>query len=800
MKRCKNVLSMLMLFMITISCFSLYSFEVSAKSSYISNKKDKSIWIECSTENTENSSVRWYTNDNQNYYLFLPSTANLNNIKLYHTFSGDITINDVTVSDGDTINFLKDGENYTVKADNNTYNLYVMQGSEIPTVFITTKSKSMDYIHQNKENKEEGTIFILNANGTVEYNGNLTHIKGRGNTTWNRDKKPYNIKLENATDLMNMGKSKNWCLMANAQDATMLRNKTMYDLADYIGLEYSPKSCMVDLYANGEYLGVYQLCQKVELGKNNLIRNIYNLESSTESINDKQLNQYPKYNASNKKGYKIENNPSDISGGYLLEYVPSIESESGFNTTRNQSVDIKSPKYASVEQVKYISSYIQDMEDAIYSSNGYNNDGKHYSEYIDIESFAKAYLIQEFSKNVDSCITSCYFYKDTDANGGKLVASPVWDFDVALGNLYSKWIEGKEYTLYNADGWWAKIAPNDTANNNLTIFAQLCTHEDFNIAVENVWQNIFKKGINILLGNEKNDSNTELKSINDYSTDMIKSVEMNYKRWSVITLVNSGGTYNDNITYLKNFTQDRYSFININYMPVDEAISITKSDLENFYNSLNDSCISDIDAVTSIRDKAFEDISKATNAEDIIVIKNNAIDDMRKYIVVTAYFDNSETQWEKVYIYYWDGSEDKYYDWPGIEMIDCGDNIYRYTICGDCHLIFNNGNNAQTVDINNVEQSGMIYKIDMSSQQDGGNKFYYSGTWESYKESEGFIPNNTDTSNNDNNNNNNIDNNTNDNSKKSNNSIKYVIIFILGFGLGFGVCLIIPIIKDKIKK
>lgn len=99
---------------------------------------------------------------------------------------------------------------------------------------------------------------------------------------------------------------------------------------------------------------------------------------------------------------------------------------------------MKSPEYASEAQVKYISGYWQEMEDALYSETGYNDLDKHYTDYIDIVSWAKQYLIQEWTSNWDAGLTSNYFYKDVD---GKLFAGPVWDFDSALGNY-----EGRDGT------------------------------------------------------------------------------------------------------------------------------------------------------------------------------------------------------------------------------------------------------------------------------------------------------------------------------------------------------------------
>ena len=125
----------------------------------------------------------------------------------------------------------------------------------------------------------------------------------------------------------------------------------------------------------------------------------------------------------------IPNNPENITGGYLLEYdLPDryVKEVSGFVTSRNQTIVVKAPEYASEAQVKYISALYQDFEDAVFSANGYNAKGKHYTEYIDVASFAKMYVFQEYVKNLDAGLTSFYIYKDKDSD--VFVAAPVWDF------------------------------------------------------------------------------------------------------------------------------------------------------------------------------------------------------------------------------------------------------------------------------------------------------------------------------------------------------------------------------------
>jgi hypothetical protein len=57
---------------------------------------------------------------------------------------------------------------------------------------------------------------------------------------------------------------------------------------------------------------------------------------------------------------------------------------------------------------------------------------KGYAAYLDVDSVINYYLINELFKNPDGAATSFYLYKKRN---GKLFFGPVWDFDLAMGNV-----------------------------------------------------------------------------------------------------------------------------------------------------------------------------------------------------------------------------------------------------------------------------------------------------------------------------------------------------------------------------
>ncbi len=101
---------------------------------------------------------------------------------------------------------------------------------------------------------------------SCDYTGSL-EIKLRGNSTAQRDKRPFKIKLEKKADLFGMGESKHWVLLANDIDHTQMRNKLLLDFSGALGTESYMESTWVNLYYNNDYMGVYQLCEHIRVGK-----------------------------------------------------------------------------------------------------------------------------------------------------------------------------------------------------------------------------------------------------------------------------------------------------------------------------------------------------------------------------------------------------------------------------------------------------------------------------------------------------------------------------------------------------
>lgn len=354
--------------------------------------------------------------------------------------------------------------------------------SKINSIFINTESGNMNAVDwsKDKSGKEKGTIMAVTDKGSVEYLGKLSSIHGRGNMTWAMHKKPYSIKVKEETSIFGLKPAKKFNLLANACDETSLRNWIMLNTAERLGMPNAIRSAFTVLYLNGNYNGIYQITNKVEIDKSGV--DIANLDEETQKINKKAGIKHKKLKAFSVdrndtlgfiKGIEGAINPTDITGGYLLDHNFKIhryaESPSGFISPYGYPTEIKSPELATREQVEYISNYYTEMMEAIREPNGKNpKTGLHYSQYIDIDSYIYYYLCSEVFYNLDAVNASFFMYKD---KGGKMFCGPTWDYDISM-NTKVYWDKANGYNSFF-------IRDAREKDCSLRIFGQLYQHPDY---------------------------------------------------------------------------------------------------------------------------------------------------------------------------------------------------------------------------------------------------------------------------------------------------------------------------------
>ena len=378
------------------------------------------------------------------------------------------------------------------------YDVKLYFADHIPTMYLLSEDPENEgrawvEASPDKSNKATGSMLLLDGDGKVVYHDSLTQIKGRGNSTWGFDKKPYQIKLSTKTDLLQTGaednETKTWVLLANYSDLTSMRNTLIYDLGLELGMEFCTENAWVNLYYDGEYRGCYLLSEKVEIGSGRV--DITDLEELNEEANEGvDLEELPVETGVTANGAVYQycagmRSPENITGGYLLEMELSTRVEAEvchFVTTRGQNVVVKSPEYASREEMDYIASLYQEWEDSVYNGGVHPTTGKKHTDYVDLRSAAICYLANEISKNQDGFRTSSFFYKEKGED--RMYMGPLWDYDITL----------------NFNG---RMRPTgfDTARGNLG--SALCELGDFREEVRKIYlQEVYPLMTDVVLGGE----------------------------------------------------------------------------------------------------------------------------------------------------------------------------------------------------------------------------------------------------------------------------------------------------------
>ena len=343
--------------------------------------------------------------------------------------------------------------------------------SQLPVVYINTEGGQAI---TSKEKYIDAELIVqgnetYNSKTTKLYNG-LTEIRGRGNSTWGQPKKPYRLKLDKKTDLLGMGKSKHWVLLANYMDESLQRNTLAYNLSGAMGMEQC-ETVFVDVILNGDFVGNYQLCENIRVDPTRV--DIFDWEGFAEDsasvIADAEG--MDKDTAGDLEGYMAEEsmawitsgsvsfngatyNIADypeievpaITGGYLLELDEYYDEVSKFKTESGQPIMFKNPEFVGTnpEMMEYVQTYVQAFEDAVQADSytaEYAGETLHYSELFDFNALVDYWLISEIFFNEELNKKSTYMYKDID---GLMMMGPIWDMD---------WSSGGEGQTYHTDQW-----------------------------------------------------------------------------------------------------------------------------------------------------------------------------------------------------------------------------------------------------------------------------------------------------------------------------------------------------------
>jgi hypothetical protein len=267
----------------------------------------------------------------------------------------------------------------------------VYKTAEVPQVYISTNNEDGNELLK-MTGYVSSSVSVVDTDGSVlTASGN---IKVRGNSTAYAEKKPYNIKFDKKQNVFGFGSAKKWALLANAYDPTMMRNNIAQQFAKNVGLDYTSNIKTVEVWIDGFYKGCYDFVESVEVGSTRVDINI-------EGNND-----------------------------FLLEREKNrVEEGVSYVTSDGIRFSVNEPETPTQEQLSYISEKLDNVTDTLKTLD-YNA----IKDVIDIDSFAKFYVVNEIVRPADFAFSSTrYYYK-----GGKLYAGPCWDYDISSGNTITK--------------------------------------------------------------------------------------------------------------------------------------------------------------------------------------------------------------------------------------------------------------------------------------------------------------------------------------------------------------------------
>ncbi len=427
------------------------------------------------------------------------------------------------------------------------------ESSNLPIVVINTEGKTI--ADDPKVNVKMG--IIDNGPGNRNYyknplNNNLPDpfnnfngtvgIEHRGSASQFFPKKPYGFETRDGTDksikasILGMPQESDWILNASYTDKTLMRDVLTYHLSNQMGM-YASRTKFVELVLDGDYRGVYIMMEKIKRDANRI--DIASLKSTDIS-------------------------GDALTGGYILKIDKNTGTPNAYwkspypaNNLMEMNIMIEYPKkeVITTEQYNYIKDHFTAFENTLNGTN-FKDPTNGYAKYIDVNTFIDYFLLTELTYNIDAFRLSIFFYKDRDSRNPKIKMGPPWDYDHAYGN--ANYCNGWE-TNHWAYDFIREFCPNDDKQVPFW-WARLLQDRNFCIKVRDRWQQ---------LRQNQWSTNNIVNFIDQNAALLNESQARNFQRWPILgewTWPNYyyGNTYQEEINWFKNWTQQRLNWLDAN--------------------------------------------------------------------------------------------------------------------------------------------------------------------------------------------------------------------------------------------
>ncbi|MGZ5660491.1 MAG: CotH kinase family protein [Usitatibacter sp.] len=403
--------------------------------------------------------------------------------------------------------------------------------TDLPQLRIATKNGApVDSL----EVYVDATFALTNPAVSSEASTLNGKMRGRGHSTWGWPKNPYKVQFSNdaayakIADVLGMRKNRNWALLADYFDRSLMRNKLALSLANSSvfsdGLKWNPSGQHLEVYLNGDYIGVYLLTEDIRIAPERLDIRVMSADPAANQVD----------------------------GGYIVEIDARLDCYNDgvlnlqHHTPQGVPLCVSKPDEGSITlpQLAYVKGAIDAAEQDLYLRNEIGR--------IDAASFADWYLVQELFRNADAVFwSSDYMWKDTDAAANPrdrlLNMGPIWDFDRAAGNVnYNDgWLtEGcwVTKTLPHSPNWFSKIFDNPQ-------------FLDLTLARWKQKRPALEKYVNY--------------SIDAYARRLDAAQQRNFARWPIfgtqLTNYYTFSTYAEEVAFVKKFLNDRMAWLDKAY-------------------------------------------------------------------------------------------------------------------------------------------------------------------------------------------------------------------------------------------
>jgi len=348
----------------------------------------------------------------------VPYSGDISNLVATFSHNGSaVLVGGVNQTSGTTPNDFGHVVTYSVLTNDGqqaSYDVRVKYYTGLPIIYVNTNGVPIT----SKQYYIEGVVSAFGGLDFEDTPFSYMEIRGRGHSTWNHPKKPYQLKFGDKTEVLGMPEDKRWIFLANYSDKTMVRTRIGFEMGYMSNLDWTPESHFAEVFINNEYNGTYSITQKVEESDNRV------------AIGD---------------------------DGYLLEIdaTSHLGADDVYFYSDSFLFRIVEPDLTEGSaELEYIEAFINEFE-AVLMGDDFTNPATGYPSYIDVDSFVDWYIVNEITKEVDSKSYSSIFLSHIP--GEKIKMGPLWDFDLSFGNVNYADSEYPEGFWVKDNAWYSRL-------------------------------------------------------------------------------------------------------------------------------------------------------------------------------------------------------------------------------------------------------------------------------------------------------------------------------------------------------